>query len=118
MSKDDPSPYTKLASAWFVHLPLVSKLVLFLGCLTLISGMFGVQSARPVFSVRLMCLGLSWDYFFRFRIAGIRKEEYHDGTVKRIPWIEWSRLIGGIFFLFLASAPARYWLWIYSHLSN
>jgi hypothetical protein len=117
VSKDESS-YVKLALTWFVHLPLVSKLILFFGCLLLLSGMFGLQPPRPVFSVRLMCLGLAWDYFFRFQLAGIHKEEYHDAPARRTPWVDWSRLVGGSFFLFLAAAPTHYWMWIYNHLSN
>jgi len=112
------SSYVKLALSWFVHLPLVSKLLLFFGSVLLFSGLFGLLPSRPIFSIRIMCLGLSWDYFFRFRIAGIHREEYHDGSVQRTPWIEWSRLIGGVWFLALAAAPGHYWLWIYRRLSG
>jgi len=112
------SAYVKLALAWFVHLHLVSRLLLFFGCILLLSSLFGLLPPRPIFAVRLMCLGLSWDYLFSFRIAGIHKEEYHDGSVQRTPWIKWSRLIGGICFLALADAPTHYWLWIYHQLSD
>jgi hypothetical protein len=116
VTKDDTA-YVKLLLAWFAYLPLVSKLLLFFGCILLLSGLFGLLPSRPIFSIRLMCLGLSWDYFFRLRIAGIHKEEYHDASVKRTPWID-PRLIGGIFFLALAAAPAHRWLCIYRWLSN
>lgn len=117
MIKDDPG-WVRLPLAWFVHLPLVSKLLLFFGCIFLLSGLFGLLPSRPVFSVRLICLGLTWDYFFRLQIASVHKEEYHDGSVERKVSIDWSRLMGGIFFLALAAAPAHYWVWVYRRLSS
>jgi len=112
------SNYLELALAWFSHLPLVSKLLLFFGCLLLLAGLFAFLPSRTIFSVRLMCLGLSWDYFFRLSLAGMNKVEYQDGSVRRNIWVEWPRLIGGIFFLVLAAAPTHYWLWIYRRLST
>jgi hypothetical protein len=114
----DASGYVTLALAWLIHLPLVSKLLVFFGGIFLFSGLVGLLPLRPIFSVRLMCLGLSWDYLFRFQIMGIDKVEYQDGTIERKPWIEWSRLIGGIFFFALTAAPTHYWLSIYSRLSH
>lgn len=114
---EDPG-YLKLVRALFVHLFSVSRLLVFFGCILLLSSLFGKLPPRPIFSVRLICLGLSWDYFFRIPVAGIHREEYNDGSVQRVPWIKWSRLIGGIFFLGLAAAPVHYWLWIYRHLSS
>jgi hypothetical protein len=112
------SNYLKLALAWFSYLPLVSKLLLFFGCLLLLAGLFGFLPPRTIFSVRLMCLGLSWDYFFRFNLAGMNKVEYQDGTVRRNPWVEWRRIVGGIVFFAFAVAPNPYWMWIYRHLSS
>jgi hypothetical protein len=108
VAKDDS--WARLALAWFRYHPLVSQLLLLFGCVLLI--------ARPIFAVRLMCLGLSWDYFFRFQIVGIHKTEYHEGPAEKELSVEWSRLIGGIFFLSLAAAPSRYWLWIYHYLNT
>src|SRR5713101_7396341 len=95
----DISSYVGLALAWFVHLPLISKLLVSFGIVFLFSGLFGWLPPRPFFSVRLMCLGLSWDYFFRLKLASFRKDEYHDGSVKMNWWIDYSRVVGGMFFL-------------------
>lgn len=111
------SGFFKLALAWFVHFPLVSKFLLFFGVFFLICGLFGWLTARPIFSFRLMCLGLCWDYFFRFRFFGMKQEEYHDGTLKRDVWVEWPRVIGGLFFLALALVPSRCLVWLYLRLS-
>jgi hypothetical protein len=113
----DSYKYVKPLLAWFKYFPPVSKLLLFFGCVLLLSGVFGLIPSRTIFSFRLMCLGLSWDYFFRFRIAGINKEEYHDGSVQRTPWID-PRIIGGIFFLGLAVVPSAYLFWIFHRLSS
>jgi len=71
-----------------------------------------------MFSFRLMCLGLSWDYFFRLRLVDIHKEEYQDGSVERKVWIKYSRVVGGIFFLALAFVPGPYLSWIYRRLNS
>ena len=105
MTKD--SGYPKLALVWFGHLRLVSKLLLFFGCIMLLSGFFGLMPSRAVFSIRLICIGLSWDSLSR--TVGSMNREY---------WIEWSKLANGLFFLALAIAPTHYWLWIYHHLSD
>jgi hypothetical protein len=107
----------KLALVWLARLPLASKLLVFFGCLFLLSGLFGLLPPRPIFSVRLICLGLSWDYFFRIKIMGIHTEEYPDDVVKKQIWVQWSKLIGGFFFLALVAMPNQYWMWIYHRLS-
>jgi len=115
---NDNSGLVRLAVAWFAYLPLVSKLLLSFGSLLMISGLFGWLPPSPILSFRLICLGLSWDYFFRLRVVGIREETYNDGPVRRRVWIEFSRVVGGIFFLAFALTPTPYLLWIYRRLSS
>jgi hypothetical protein len=117
MEKASPG-FFSLALAWFVHLPLVSKLLVFFGVFLLIAGLFGWIPARTMFSFRLTCLGLSWDYFFRFRLVGTTRQAYRDGSIKEDTWVNWDRLIGGLFFLGLAVIPSHYLFWLYYRLST
>jgi hypothetical protein len=111
------SDFVKLALSWFVHLPLVSKLLLFFGCLLMLSGLFGFQPPRPILSFRLICLGLCWNYF-KFQPIWFHKDPYSDGTSKRKLQVEYSRLFGGMFFLALALVPSTCLLWLYHRLSS